>query len=1149
MLFVHLLEGKTSGPIVVSVAGILSLVVSCVVDVAVLVVNAVVTLPVYVVTRPLFVTRLLGVVALALAVHHWQEETLTLCDVFFRKILNPAVHFLYTVVFALRVVYEPLAAFFNYYTAVSKTALWGSVQLITKCNLELFTNGVKGTFETIQLLFQSVFRFLGAGNEGNLFTNDWEIIDTISAVQTVIVAQREIVDCACEQASSLYKILVSPINSDHLSHAANHWANIGISLVQDLVRSLPRWGEYPTLRKTFHHSQGFIHNLGMWIDHSLLEGTSMVMREIFQQDGIKLVDRPTLFLGSTLANIWQASLELIYVGVRSVIHLLIPLRLSDSDYVFKLLSPREIFDVHLRRAGDSASNSLHWILEYSWSRMMSKPAPAPQLNCNFTPAFYGDRIFQSFFCAARYALRAATGVLAVGSTLPVEFVVHGILFQDRNIWQMLQRSQGAFRRNDPALSSCEMRLASPWDHSTDISLCNCALEEDIAVEFPPFEREADTWSSLTGGASASCGQPQLEDAFRDLSDAIHHTSNIISPFAKSFFSTTANGIINSFSVALRLVLSAEDILDGEFFQYPLGQAGYGFREDLALKAWEQAGNAIISSQCPDGQIPETALPGSPCTELSDVVRLHDARTRMYRGDELCRSTNANAGCTCNPALPMQDNSKCGCMLTYPDDERVAAESYTQARFSQNFQSRGWCGSQIFEPILMDLEAESGSAITDLVDGLHPGAGVGWCGKEDYVVIETSMNQFTKREWESDGFLVDRARTTRDELDVRVADLLASKTLAREEAQLPRANAAQLQAMTLAATQKAVLNLQGVRALSHATEACVLEENGGLVIDTEAFDRALAGAPPATRAACLVDKTVLRSQALAVWKKTSCTVRGNHDVVCAANAYASRAAQIYIGAARQLWSGIVALLSGYPTQVTWDLSNRLCDLQKSISYLTSVLSSLFPVERQTRVAMNKLLFLALEFSVEQYSISNSGLVLLDSLVKGELFTAQKEDSGPVYEYIENVVGTYLTYGANVLQSVGDLFESFNEGSGEFLYSVEDFIVNFKTAVTDTLVKTAVVYVELVGEFIAVASGKTSEIPALVKSIFEFLKTLKLILPKIAMKTLGLVLEALVSLLLCLHTRYFTHRTLTHTLKKISKTGPGRKGVEQACWRNM
>lgn len=1111
LLFVHLLEGKTSGPIVVSASGILSLVVSCVVDVLHIVANSVVTIPVYVVTRPLFVTRLVGIVALALAVHTWQTETLNLCDLFFRKILNPTVHFLYTVVFALRVVYEPFAAFFNYMVAVDKTMLWGSLQLITKCNLQLFTDIVIATFETMQLLLKSAFEFLGAGNEGNLFVNDWDISEVAKSVITIAVAQRSIVDCACEQASVLYKILVSPMESDYLPRTANHLANIGISLVQDLLRSLPRWGEYPTLRKTFHHSQGFIHNLGLWLDHAVLETASVTMEEIFGQDPILQADRPPQFLGSTLASVSQANLEIVYLVVRVSIHMLIPLRLGDSDYVFKLVSPREIFDVHLRRASISLTNSLHWLLEYSWSRMMNTPAPAPELNCAFTPAFYGDRIFQSFFCGARYALKAATGILAVGSTLPVEFVVHGVLFGDRNMWLMLQRYQGAARFDDPSLSSCEMRQASLWDHSTDPSMCDCDLDGDVLVDrladFPAFDREGDTWSSLTKGKSASCAQPQLEDAFRDLKRFVDHSSNIVSPFFKSFYATVLNGAINTASVSLRLVLSAEDVIDGEFFQYPLGEAGYGFREDLAVAAWKSAGNPTTSPQCREGAIPETALPGSPCMELSDVARLHEARLRMYKGEDLCRTTNENTGCTCNPALPMLDNSRCSCMLTYPDDERVVADSYVKVRFSQKFQARGWCGSQIFEPILMDLEAESGTAISDLVDGLHPGAGVGWCTKEDYVVLETSMNQFTKREWENDAFLVDRGRTAMDELDTRIADLLASMTLAREEAQLPRANAAQLQAMTLSATKKAILNLQGVRALAHATDTCVLEENTGVALDTEAFDQAFAKPPPATRADCLVDKTVLRSQTLAVWKEKSCTVRGNHDIVCAANAYASRAAQIYIGAARQLWSGIVALLSGHPTDVTWDLSNRLCDLQKSISYQSSIISSLFPVERQTRVAMNKLLFLALEFNVEQYSLANSGLVLLDSLVKGELFSAQQEDSGPVYEFIENVAGTYLTYGANVLESVGDLFESFNKGSGEFLYSVKDFMNNFKSVVTDSLVKTAVMYIELVAEFIGVASGKTSEIPSLVTSILEFLKHLAVLIPKIAMQTLGLILEAM------------------------------------------
>ena len=423
------------------------------------------------------------------------------------------------------------------------------------------------------------------------------------------------------------------------------------------------------------------------MDHVMLQTASVTMEEIFGQDPILPEDRPPQFLGSTLASVWQANLEIIYLVVRTGIHMLIPLRLTDSDYVFQLLSPREIFDVHLRRASLSLTNSLHWLLEYSWSRIMNLPAPAPELRCDFT-RFYGDRIFQSFFCGARHALKAATGVLAGKHAAG----------RVRGAWCSLRRSQHLAdasevpgRFHDPELSSCEMRQASPWDHSTDIAMCDCDLDSDALVDrlidFPAFDREGDSWSSLTKGKSASCAQPQLEDAFRDIKDFVHHSSNIVSPFVKKFYATILNGVVNSASVTLRLVLSAEDVLDGEFFQYPLGEAGYGFREDLALAAWKRAGNPVSSSLCREGMIPETALPGSPCTELSDVVRMHDARLRMYKGEDLCRTTNENTGCTCNPALPVLDNSRCACMLTYPDDERVVADSYVKVRFSQKFQAQ------------------------------------------------------------------------------------------------------------------------------------------------------------------------------------------------------------------------------------------------------------------------------------------------------------------------------------------------------------------------------------------------------------------------------------------------------------------------------
>ena len=67
-------------------------------------------------------SRLLGVVVLALGCHEYHQDLLTAMDLFFRHVLSPLVHFLYSMTFLVRVVYEPLAVFYNWWVAVSKTA-------------------------------------------------------------------------------------------------------------------------------------------------------------------------------------------------------------------------------------------------------------------------------------------------------------------------------------------------------------------------------------------------------------------------------------------------------------------------------------------------------------------------------------------------------------------------------------------------------------------------------------------------------------------------------------------------------------------------------------------------------------------------------------------------------------------------------------------------------------------------------------------------------------------------------------------------------------------------------------------------------------------------------------------------------------------
>ena len=127
LLAVHFFEGESSGAIVAMTATVFSTAIASLVDVTRLVVGAVIGVPVFVLSNPLYISRLLGVVALAVAVHEFHGEVLVVMDLFFRKVLSPSVHFLYSISFIGRVVYEPLSVGYNVWIATSKTASLGSL--------------------------------------------------------------------------------------------------------------------------------------------------------------------------------------------------------------------------------------------------------------------------------------------------------------------------------------------------------------------------------------------------------------------------------------------------------------------------------------------------------------------------------------------------------------------------------------------------------------------------------------------------------------------------------------------------------------------------------------------------------------------------------------------------------------------------------------------------------------------------------------------------------------------------------------------------------------------------------------------------------------------------------------------------------------
>ena len=1095
LLLVHFLEGEGSGAIVALVSTLFATALASLVDVTRLLIGAVLGVPVFLLSNPLYVSRLLGICCLAVAVHEFSTEVLELMDLFFRRVLSPSVHFLYSMSFLFRVGYEPLAVGWNVYTAVTKTAVYGSLGLVTKCSIDLFVDMVRGVLEILMLGARSFFGWLGGGAGGSILTNDFDFVPVFEGVQTLLRSSVEVFDCACNQVGNLYRVPVSLFTPPAAARAVHHYLNVPIALVQELLDTL-RFESFPHLKRTFYHLSAATHEAGRWVDQALLNAASTLLHDVLKLDEILPEDRPAKFVGSFFAALAQAALQTVYLAVRAGIHFALPLKLSDAAYVFSVLSPREIAGTWLREAVNSGTLSAYWLLEWGFSRATGLPAPAPRLDCSFTPAFYGDRFFQSLFCAVRTLGRAATTTLAVVSTLPVEFTVMTLLAGgERNGWQVLQRYDGALRFTDPFVSSCELRkaVAAPegWDLSTEASSCHC-YDEDAAFLVPEYDK--DVWSSLTGDRSVSCAQPQLQDVFRDLRDASEHVANVATPFLAPIIRVYGHSFAQVWGTGVRLGFSLADILNGDFFELPIsGTGAYGAREDLALLKWESERGAIVQDDCAEGFMRETALTNEdgshPCLERRDVLRLHYARARRYTAAELCRRTNSGSGlCRCNPALPMEADSSCTCNIVFADDSTTHSDSYAEARWRhQSFRERGWCGTQIMEPLFKAAEDEVGDAVLSLVDGLYPGS-VDFCGAAEYQIVETDISTFTESEFE-ETFLPDRDKWSVSELRGEVEERVLRRQAQRAAAGLPTLTSVEEADLTLEETRHVVKEELGGRALANATSKCY-----------DAEDDSTA------RASCLLTKAHDRSATLARWRDSQCSLYGHDNVVCSANAVVQHGVGVWVGVSRQIWNSGLALVTGHPNAAKYDWGNRLCDAQRFFAAQASTLAAFLPVRLAAKKAIAKFLFFLLEVQVESSYLLNQAVIMVDDLVRG-LFLKDTTADRAVHGFVENVVMSVFKYWAHVLEAMGDLIEAYEKGGGKLLYTMRDVVHLVGFGVRDILLDTVLVYTELLANAMRVFSGDSSRIPDLIRCLTVAFGHMKTLLPRIAMQTMSVVLQSL------------------------------------------
>lgn len=1166
LLACHILEGESSGALVVATTTVASTLLSSVVDLVRGALAAVVGVPLFVVGHFVWVSRLLGVVLLSWLIHEFPVAVLSVCDNFFRRVLNPAVSFAESLCFLVRLGYEPVVVFYNMVTSVLRSVVTGSVFLVSKCSVDLVVSVVTGSLEVVILFFKSFFKWLSgdAGGSGGLLKNQFDFQPVFEGVQVLLSNSVELTGCVCEELSNGVRVFVAFVTPPALARATNHFWNVPIVAAQEIFEALS-FRSFPDGKRVFYRVEAGILETGKWLDEGILEGASVMLNKVLKQPPIAQEDRPAKFVGSMVASLAQAVAHFVYVVARSVVHFILPFQnLDDPAYMLTVMSPKQASGVWLREFVNTGSLSVWWVLEYGHSRIVGDPAPTPRLDCSaeFVPTHYGEKYFQSIACAARSFGRALTTALAVASTVPVEIGSQAVLGGNRNFWTTLQRYDGQLRHTKAYANSCELRKASAfpgWDLTTSADMCVCTDEDELFSEVLKFD--PSVWSSQTLDKDHMCGQPQIQDALREWSDGAERLGDVVVPFASPLVRAGLKAVGETVSTVVRFSVSLGDVLEGHFLTVPLIGPHYGAREDLAEKAWVERGGSTQSAKCPEGAILH-AFEGDKterCHDLDVVARMDSAFKRAYKGEPLCRGSN-KAGCTCNPALEMLDDSACDCQLMYADMETTASDSYAETRWRMgSFRKNGWCGSQLTEGLWEILEKEAGSGVSSLVQALTPGSeNLDFCGRQEYLILSTNTNWYTKPEFE-DGMLTSRGidAASLTEMKIRISERVKEIRRRRSASGLASFTTQQDARCLLDETLHEVTETQGPRAASNATNTCIKMYYGNVEAATVDIADITDAGKLVGISGCIVDETAKRNNALTEWdvavsfdddrpewlyggegaadekrrrvESATCNVRGHHNVLCSVSEAVEKGTEAYVGIARQAVNSGVAIITGHKDLVRFSLSARLCDAEKFWGAIASAATGMIDVRKDAQKAMAKFLFLLLDLQVQYGAQWDALFRLISRLINDVLFKTdgdltkgfsfkrlaeasrkkfnQLPSKKPFKEFSKRLVSIYTKWLQLMLSSFGDIIEAYAKGGGAFFYELGNLVKGLDDGLSDMLLDTIMLLAGMVTDFMRVMSGEVGMLPSLMVKIFKVLPIMKKIFIRGAMKIVHVILSGM------------------------------------------
>jgi hypothetical protein len=1005
-----------------------------------------------------------------------KESFLSNVDKLWRCAIHPLfVNILFVILQVLRLLWGAVIPLYNYQTTIAAQLLDGTRIIYTKCNYVSLFDSLQLFLNIFLSTFQSIATWAGAVGElsieNNPVTNELNVTNVVVSIQKLVLKQSEVSSCVCEGLTDVFEFVYILFRQKELALAINHLINIPVAFIQGIIQSIPPWSRFPLGIPIFNHWQGFVFYTFKYLDQVFMKwGVQLI--SLFD-DNFKVQSLPEEFFASVVGRLIMAGSHFMFTIVRIFSSLQVPIgkavpNILSADHMVQVFAMDQAME-HLSLAVVDATNMVSWFLKIQNALTVGaiKNAVNEADQIFVLPAHVHvvcDQSLTTFWadqkaCALRLATLLAPDVAFTIYTMVVEILWKSLVFQEENIIQIFQRYDGISFPRTVELT-CEYRDSIEYDLTAGECRCDLGLgtfHPMVPSTGYPFGRpHYDRY----------CGQPNLQVNYFG---SIERTQKYLtSGFLENVQDIAGLTVLQGNELTrmlLKAVLNLENIVSGDYFMYKVN-CGYGMSSQQ-LRAWyNETDNTTTLSEkiensqndyCKGGAMQYShQIGGTRCKLIDTVIRdlmcfptaNLDGRTVVGHGTihmDRCDTVN-KAGCGCNFALA----NYCIGHKTQGADDSTSIESEQACTdvYSGGVWVPGSCNHthdpmRIYptDPMEQKVECEDPSNVEKTV----------WTPArcDGQTLNGTAINATSKGHCER----VTVAGVWRGAIpfDNKCQCIRAFPDTVMEYVQGPWENHVLTRfhspdvSLHWCNTMWAAWYFYYIDQFSYAVEAAL-----------GTFHPAYAAADDGSNPYCeestftMFEHTILNyplwrfnedkdiyNQLQLSYDARSCDVWGTSDMICSAGMTFRNAVRLVVNEARVLSISVGQVLEFDFSQIKITLSERLCDLARAASALSSVIPAILPdnyVDPLFQKGVSQIIYSLMYIVIALLDTANHFLVFMQDLITGNMDWSQGA-AAPFFNLMFGVINVWIDFIRMIFQSFGNVLNGIERGAGDTMFTID------------------------------------------------------------------------------------------------------------------